>query len=207
MSIAGNPPDPLAPWAEIVPDALPHMTVDDLLGWPDDDGYRYELVEGVLVRVVGSGYAAAASTANISSALVAFVHPRRLGVITSAKDIFTFPNEATGLVPNVGYYVDARRPLIVDRTRPIPFAPNLAVEVVPASQSRDDMAAKARRYLTGGTGLVWIVWPAWEQIDVWRLSRSIGVATTLTVGDILDGEDIVPGFAHFVAAVFANPLA
>ena len=43
----------LAPWAEIVPDTGP-MTVDDLLTLPDD-GWQYELVDGRLVRMAGSG--------------------------------------------------------------------------------------------------------------------------------------------------------
>jgi hypothetical protein len=41
-----------APWAEVVPGAGP-AKVADLLTRPDD-GWRYEVVEGVLVRVAGS---------------------------------------------------------------------------------------------------------------------------------------------------------
>ena len=199
--------DQLAPWAEIVPNAPPHMTVGDLLRWPDDDGYRCELVEGVLVRVPGSGVAAAEATAAISFGLHAFVRPRRLGVVTSASGIFTFPNVETGLVPNVGYYVAARRALIVDRTQPIPFAPDLAVEVASPSQDADDLAVKARTYLHGGTRLVWVVWPRSGHIDVWRPGNLAAPATTLHAGDTLDGEDVIPGFRHPVAAVFADPLA
>ncbi len=44
------PPEPIAPWAEIVPDAPSHMTLAEFLDHPGQDGYRYELVEGVLVR-------------------------------------------------------------------------------------------------------------------------------------------------------------
>ena len=202
--------DQFAPWAEIVPNAPPHMTVDDLLRWPDADGYRYELVEGVLVRVPGSGVAAAEATVAISVGLHAFVRPRRLGVVTSAAGIFTFPNAETALLPNVGYYVAARRALIVDRTQPMPFAPDLAVEVVSAAQGRDDLAAKARTYLRGGTRLVWVVWPQSAHIDVWRAGGPdtlLAPAATLHLGDALDGEDIVPGFMYPVTDVFADPLA
>jgi len=199
--------DHRAPWAEIVPTAPPHMTVGDLLRWPDDDGYRYELVEGVLVRVPGSGVAAAEATAAIGAGLHAFVRPRRLGVVTSAAGIFTFPNPQTGLLPNVGYYGAARQALIVDRTQPIPFAPDLAVEVVSSSRGWDDLAAKARRYLAGGTRLVWIVWPEGQRVDVWRAGRTVGPVATLDQGDTLDGGDVVPGFTLAVAAVFADPLA
>ncbi len=47
------PPEPVAPWAEVVPD-MPPLTEDDLLALPDD-GWQYELVEGVLVRMPPSG--------------------------------------------------------------------------------------------------------------------------------------------------------
>lgn len=46
-------PAPTAPWAEVVPTSGP-VTVDILHTLPDD-GYVYEVVEGVLVRVAGSG--------------------------------------------------------------------------------------------------------------------------------------------------------
>jgi len=43
----------LAPWAEVVP-RKGRVTVDDLLTLPDD-GWCHEVVEGVLVRMAGSG--------------------------------------------------------------------------------------------------------------------------------------------------------
>jgi hypothetical protein len=45
--------DTPAPWGEIVPGAG-YMTVEDLLRRPSGDGWRYEVVEGVLIRVAGS---------------------------------------------------------------------------------------------------------------------------------------------------------
>lgn len=48
------PPQPIAPWAQVVPDAPPHITLDEFLDYPGEDGFRYELVEGVLVRIVGT---------------------------------------------------------------------------------------------------------------------------------------------------------
>ncbi len=68
------------------------------------------------------------------------------------------------------------------------------------------MAAKARRYLQGGTRLVWVVWPERREVDVWRAASVDRAAATLHVDDVLDGEDIVPGFTYRVADVFADPL-
>jgi len=94
-----------------------------------------------------------------------------------------------------------------DDEKPIPFAPDLAVEVASPSQNSDEMAAKARTYLRGGTRLVWVVWPSSGHIDVWRHDRSEGPVTTLNTSDTLNGEDVLPGFTYPVAEVFADPLA
>jgi hypothetical protein len=64
------------------------------------------------------------------------------------------------------------------------------------------MGAKATRYLNAGTRLVWIVYPRWRQVEVWR-QGSIKPVRTLGVSDALDGEDVVPGFTYLVAALFS----
>ncbi len=198
------PPNP-APWAEIVPGMGP-VTADDLLKIPDD-GFVYEVVDGVLVRMAGSGDEATTIAALILTAINVFVLPRRLGRVTGADGVYRFPGADTGLLPDVGFYAAAKRALIVDRTKPIPFAPDLAVEVASPDQKAEEMAAKARLYLSGGTRLVWVVWPASRHIDVWHPDHTAGPVATLNISDTLGGEDVLPGFTHPVAAVFADPLA
>ena len=201
------PPEPFAPWAEIVPGAPYPMTIQDLLDWPDDDGYRYELVEGVLVRMAGSGFDATTLGLELGAELRNYVRPRRLGRVTGADGVYKFSGAETGLLPDVGFIEAAKVALIADRRRPIPFAPDLAVEVASPEQKPDDMAAKARTYLDGGTRLVWIVWPEREQVDVWRAGRTVGPVVALSGSDTLDSEDVVPGYSYPVASVFADPLA
>ncbi|HEY8742200.1 MAG TPA: Uma2 family endonuclease, partial [Chloroflexota bacterium] len=74
------------------------------------------------------------------------------------------------------------------------------------NQRRNEMAAKARVYLRGGTRLVWMIWPTRQQIDGWRSGQTSGPVATLGGGDTLNGEDVVPGFSYPVADVFADPL-
>src|SRR5579862_8054054 len=99
---AFRPSNTLAPWAEIVPGIGP-VTVADLLTLPDD-GWRYEVVEGVLVRVAGSGDLATNIAAVILSTLLIYVRPRRLGRVTGADGVYRFPGAETGLIPDVGFY-------------------------------------------------------------------------------------------------------
>jgi Uma2 family endonuclease len=198
------PPDPIAPWAEVVPTPGP-VTVDILLALPDD-GYVYEVVEGVLVRVAGSGNRATTIGLAIGAELRAYVRPRRLGVATGADGVYKFPGAETGLIPDAGYYSAERAARIEDEDKPLPFAPDLAVEVASPSQNAEDMAAKARLYLSAGTRLIWVVWPHGSHVDVWRPENRTRPVRTLTMADVLDGEDVIPGFSYPVAEIFADPL-
>jgi Uma2 family endonuclease len=187
----------------------PPMTAETLLTLPDD-GWRYEVVEGRLVRVAGSGDVATAIGALLVSLLLAFVRPRHLGRVSGADGVYKFPGAETGLIPDAGFYAAARRALIADPRKPIPFAPDLAAEVASPEQTDTDMAAKVWRYLRGGTRLVWVLWPETQTVDVWHPDdltadyRDMRPTTTLRAetGDILDGEDVISGFTHPVADVF-----
>ncbi len=205
MSTAPAFPSNPAPWAEVVPGMGP-VTVDLLLELPDD-GDSYEVVNGVLVRMAGSGRRATTIAGVLYGELYAYVRPRRLGILTPADGVYKFIGAETGLIPDVGFYVAERDALIIDKDKPIPFAPDLAIEVASPSQDAFDMAAKARTYLDGGTRLVWVVWPLGGHIDVWRPDHMTGPVDTLNMSDMLDGEDVAPGFMYPVADVFADPLA
>lgn len=182
------------------------VRVDLLLELPDD-GYVYEVVEGVLVRMAGSGEDATRIGGLLLIALGSFVYAHRIGIVTGADGIYKFPGAETGLLPDVGFYALERHPQHRPGPRPIPFAPDLAVEVVSPDQKANEMAAKAQVYFSGGTRLVWVVWPQAQHIDVWRPDTLDRPTATLNMGDTLSGEDVVPGFTHPVAAVFADPLA
>ncbi len=124
-AIRALPPDPIAPWAEIVPHAPRHMTVADLLDWPDDDGYRYEVVEGVLVRMAGTRPEAGAITRGLLFPLAAFVQAHGLGTVTLPDEVYDVEHTGqpnTGLLPDIGFYYASRAPLAAPR-EPIPLPP------------------------------------------------------------------------------------
>ena len=208
-----NTPDSIAPWAEPAPDAPYPLTVEDMLALPDD-GYIYELVDGVLLRMDGSGGRATVIGGNMYAALRAFVLPRRLGVATPADGVYKFPGAETGLIPEAGYYRAERLDRVSDQSKPLPFAPDLAAEVASPDQTAADMAAKAQRYVRGGTRLVWVLWPDRQEVDVWRpldvrpRYQDMRPSTTLraSADDVLDGEDVIPGFTLTLTAAFAGPL-
>lgn len=198
----------LAPWAEPVPDAPYPMTVAQMQALPDDE-WQYELVDGRLVRMPGSGNKASAIAINLAIALGAFVKAHKLGRVTGADGAFnlTHPGAATetALIPDVAFVSAGRlAPLRSDAANAIPhLAPDLVAEVASPSQYRPEMAAKARTYLEAGVRLVWVIWPDDEQVDVRHAGSDVPVAT-LSLSDSLDGLDVLPGFSHPVADLFTE---
>ncbi|HEY8745688.1 MAG TPA: Uma2 family endonuclease [Chloroflexota bacterium] len=192
----------VAPWAEVVADA-PRMTLAEFLDYEGEDGYRYELVEGVLVRMGGTRPRAGRVTRKLLFSLTAYVQEHGLGTVTPPDEVYDFEQSGqrdTGLLPDIGFYHAFREPQ-VDLDKAYPFAPDLAVEVASPQQYRPQLRAKAARYLAGGTALVWVVWPQRQQLDVWHPGAS--APTTLSVEDMLDGENVVTGFTFPVASLLA----
>ena len=86
-----------------------------------------------------------------------------------------------------GRFADGRPPVGF-----IPFAPDLAVEVLSPSDRRGDVLEKVGEYLDAGTRLVWVIDPEKRMAVVYRSLTDIRV---IAEADVLDGEDVVPGFA------------
>src|SRR5579863_4181078 len=137
----------LAPWAEEVPGASYPMTVDELLALPDDGQWHYELVEGRLVRMPGSGWEAARIAARLVIALGGFVEAHNLGAVTGADGTYDLtPPDAptqTALVPDVAFVRAAHVPTPGSPnyvTAPH-LAPDLVAEIVSPNQYHPEMNA------------------------------------------------------------------
>ena len=79
------------------------------------------------------------------------------------------------------------------------FAPDLAVEVLSPSNRPRDVHAKIAELLAAGTRLVWIVDPATRAVAVYRTLLD---PKRLGDSDVLEGEEVLPGFSVKVAELF-----
>jgi Uma2 family endonuclease len=68
--------------------------------------------------------------------------------------------------------------------------PLLVVEIRSDTQSRESQRRKARDYIRLGVKMVVLVLPG-ESVEVYRPGREVLV---LTENDVLDGDDVLPGF-------------
>jgi Uma2 family endonuclease len=192
--------DAVAPWAELV-----LFTAEDLAALPDD-AWHYELVHGRLVRTSPGGLRCGDVGLRLASALGRFVDDRGLGLAVGAETGFhiSSPGEPdTVLAPDAAFIAAPRVP---PENSPdwIGFprlAPDLVVEVASPSPHHREMAAKARLWLDAGVRLVWIVWPAQRQVDVWQREMP-DAAHTLDASDELEGGEVLPGFSYSLARLW-----
>jgi Uma2 family endonuclease len=80
------------------------------------------------------------------------------------------------------------------------LAPDLVIEVVSPSPSGPSIEEKIALYLAAGVRLVWVVGPMRGTVRVHRADWS---GALLSEADVLDGEDVLPGFRLPVAQLFA----
>lgn len=160
-----------------------------------------ELVDGVLVEKT-MGFEESFLALAIGTFLNNFVAPRKLGIVTGADGTIRL---APGLVriPDVAFFSWDRIPNRRFPRKPIPkLAPDLAVEVLSASNTRKEMQRKLADYFKAGVRLVWYVDPKTRMVQVFtsRSSRK-----TLRESQTLDGGAVLPGFSVSLRQLFAEP--
>ena len=177
------------------------ITAEQLYELPDD-GLNYELLRGTLVSEPVPGRIHGRTVARISQLLSNFVNAKRLGVVYTGDTGFVLarhPDTVRG--PDVAFLSNERE-RETEGARPyIPGAPDLAVEVVSPSDRTREVLGKVSDYLAAGSRIVWVVNPVREEVSVFR---SPFAPRVLADTDLLDGEDVLPGFSVTIAEIFAS---
>ncbi|MGH2410158.1 MAG: Uma2 family endonuclease [Chloroflexota bacterium] len=162
------------------------------------DSWRYELVEGRVVRMPPPGPEHGRLEGNIYLALALHIRARSLGEVYVGETGWdlTRPGEQrdTVLAGDVAVVRTERLPLPPPRKGQTyrPLAPDLVVEVASPTQSRPDLADKALHWIERGVAMVWVMWPAQREVDVWTVG--VREPRTLQDNDELEGGNVVPGF-------------
>ena len=81
--------------------------------------------------------------------------------------------------------------------------PDLAVEVISATNLAYAVQEKIRDYVGAGVRLVWIVYPNTQYVQV---HDSTGFVAELGGDNLISGGEAVPGFSARVSDFFKRPL-
>lgn len=173
------------------------LTADEFEALPDAD--RFELIAGELHDHMSSRYEHSRFAKRIDGPLWQYADQHGLGEVISTQASFRI-GEAPGtiVIPDVAFVAQERVPNLVTARHIVRFAPDLAIEVL-SKEAAAEISKKVQLYLEAGTRLVWLVDPVDEAVTIFRTGRS---ARTSGIDDVLDGEDVVPGFTLPVAKIF-----
>ena len=177
------------------------MTVADLDAFPDDDGKRYELIEGELFVSCAPGLPHQLVLTNLITRFTVYLEQNPIGIAVPGPGAVFSNYDA--VIPDLVFARKERLDSIVGNDRFV-AAPELVVEIVsPGSENRArDLKAKRRLYGKYGVQEYWIVEP--ENRTVTIFYRSSNTLTQIRIAK--DGDDItsplLPGFTVPVSSIF-----
>ena len=175
------------------------MTADEFLMMPDD-GMLHELIRGEVTTMPLPGGRHGEIALEIGRLIGNHVKAHRLGKTYAAETGFLIergPDTVRG--PDVSF---VRKERLVEITHPekhVPFAPDLAVEVVSPGDRPAEVAEKVETWLATGARMVWVAEPRNRTVTI----HVAGLENrTLTAEETLEGGEILPGFTCKVSDFF-----
>jgi Uma2 family endonuclease len=174
------------------------MTADELAELPDD-GTLYELSRGVLVCMSPASFEPGRVGGRLMRRLFAFVDEHQLGECGSGETGFLLSSDPDTVCAPDAWFIRAARIPAKEISGFFPGPPDLAVEVISPSDRFDKLMLKIRDYLAAGTPLVWALDPRSRVTAVFRPGQPVHF---LDEDGVLEGEDVLPGFALPLRDVF-----
>ncbi len=187
--------------SQTVTDGVRWTTTDiDLL--PENEGTRYEIVDGELFMTRAPHWRHQETCGNIYLELKNWSRSSGLGRATINPGIlFT---DTDNVIPDVVWASNERLAVLLDEAGHLTGAPELVVEVLsPGTENeRRDREAKLKLYSSRGVQEYWIADWRLQQVEVYRRESAIlGLMATLLNNDQLRSP-LLPGFNCPIARFF-----
>jgi len=175
------------------------MSADEFLEMPDE-GLRHELVRGEVISMSLPGGQHGKISLKISRLIGNHVESAKLGDCYAAETGFLIerdPDTVRGA--DVAFVRASRLSEITNPKKHVPFAPDLAVEVISPHDGSDEVQEKVQAWLAAGSRAVWTVDPEARTVTIHRPSAE---PSTLTEDQKIEGGEVVPGFECTVRDFF-----
>ena len=175
------------------------ITADEL--WQmKDDGFRYELVRGELIKMSPAGHQHGRIALNFTTPLDQFVRSNQLGTVYAAETGFKLAGDPDVVRAPDAAFVRRERVEDVGQTEGFwPGAPDLVAEVVSPGDTYAEVEDKIADWLDAGTRLVVVVNPSTQTVALYQSRSDIRI---LTADDVLDGGEVVPNWTMPVRDIF-----
>lgn len=197
-SLASRPTNGQAAWTP-PPDGA--WTYDDYARLPDN-GFRYEVIDGELVKSPAPLMGHQLISAALMSALRVHVRRHRLGIVVAAPVDVHIGDRATPVQPDI-VFVARERLHIVGRER-IEGAPDLVVEILSRSAAARDRGLKFDLYAASGVREYWLVDPDERTMEVYVLrGKAYAPLGSYRPGEVAASE-LLPGLKLKMKELFED---
>ena len=176
-------------------------TIEDLEAM-EDNGARFELLRDELIEMPVPKLEHGVLVGRLMRAFSDFVEEFDLGFVVNNCAFGLRREPDSLLIPDVAYISTERMPPGNTNWELYLGPPDAAVEVVSPSDSAPDVHDKILELLESGVRVVIAVWPQSRTISVHRPG---GATREFRIGDVLEIDDVLPGFRFSVADLFRRP--
>lgn len=179
------------------------MTADELEELPtyvDGNDYRCELIRGELKILPLNEPAHGIVTTRVMMMVGQYEKENTSGLVCVATGFMVEREPDTVLGADIAFISHARLAAVEDLDKYIPFAPDLAIEVLNSTDTVQATDDKVALYFAAGSKAVWVFNPKRRTVAVYASLTDVRI---LTEADTLDGGDVLPGFQLSLAKLFA----
>lgn len=175
------------------PDPNKFYTYQDYLLIPDEPGYRYEVLEGALIRDLSPTPLHQFAAQALFKLITAYFRQTDPGGIVFFAPLDITLGDATVVQPDI-LYIAAHQRHIILQTR-IDGAPALTVEILSPATCRKDRIKKLQIYQKAGVQHYWLVGPEERTFQAFVLKDGIyALAACGDADDIIEHPDF-PGLS------------
>ena len=159
-------------------------------------------VNGEIIIMAPAGSESALFNSNIATELGIWNKEHKLGFTFDSNAGFTLPNNAVRS-PDAAF-IKKEKWLIVsieDRKKFAHVCPDFVVELLSPSDNLIELEEKMMEWISNGCLLGWLIDPKERKTIVFRKDSSREVKD---FNQLLDGEDVLPGFSLDLESIFTN---
>lgn len=166
-----------------------------------DEGYKYEVVDGELRMSPKNNFQHENLCGRLFLELANFNRTHGLGVVLGSN-LGCWMNNRNCRAPDISFIPKDRLQRLGFRpsTRKfLPGAPDLAVEVISPSNTRQEIDDRLKDFFASGTRIAWVIHPDEQFVEI---CHSPTERKMLGPGGMIDGEYLLPGFRYPIDELF-----
>ena len=177
------------------------VTAEELERFPDDD-YRYELVEGRLIRMSPVCFDHGRIVARLIALLHGHLSGTPSGVVVTDVGFKLASNPDTVRGPDIAFLRNERLPRPGARGF-VAGPPDAVFEVVSPDDRPGDVRSKVSQYIEKGVRVIVVIDPDERTITVFRpTSQPVLLRAQKEKEEQLDLDDAIPGFRTYLRQIF-----